>query len=87
LGLALTAMTAVMDLGTFYLGRARSPIYLILLMMRAVSFAAPSVASVWLALGLLGRWRRHRVWDWVEVCGIVIGIAWLVLFGATQLNF
>jgi hypothetical protein len=69
LGLAITALTFVMDLVRFYLGFPRSQIYFCLLMMRSITFAAPSVASVWVALGLLGCWRRHRVWDWVEVCG------------------
>jgi hypothetical protein len=56
-------------------------------MMRSIFFAAPSVASVWVALGLLGRWRRHTERDWVEVSGIVIGFGWLVLFAASHLSF
>lgn len=86
-GLAITAVTIAMELGTGYLGYRRNPLYLHFLMMRSVTFAAPSVAGVWVALGLLGRWRRHRGRDWVEVSGIVLGIGWLVLLAATQLNF
>jgi hypothetical protein len=87
LGLAITAVTGVMDLGTNYLGYSRSRLYLHFLMMRTVTFAAPSVAAAWVTLSLLGWWRRHRDRDWVEVSGIVIGVGWLVLLAATQLNF
>jgi hypothetical protein len=87
LGLAITALTAVMELGKGYLSYRRSPLYLHFLMMRSVTFAAPSVAGAWVTLGLLGWWRRHRDRDWVEVSGIVIGVGWLVLLAATQLNF
>jgi hypothetical protein len=85
LGLAITALTVVMQFGTNYLHYSRSSLHLHFLMMRSVTFAAPSVAGAWLTLGLLGWWRRER--DWVEVSGIVLGFDWLVLLVATQLNF
>jgi hypothetical protein len=87
LGLAITALTVVMEFGTNYLHYSRSSLHLHFLMMRSVTFAAPSVAGAWLTLGLLGRWRRRRERDWVEVGGIVLGFGWLVLLVATQLNF
>jgi hypothetical protein len=86
LGLAITALTVATELGTNTLGYRRSPLYLHFLMMRSVTFAAPSVASAWLVLGLIGAWR-HRDRDWVEVGGMVLGAGWLALLAATQLNF
>jgi hypothetical protein len=86
LGLAITGLTALMDIGTKYLGYSRSPIYFHFLAMRSVTFAAPSVAGAWVTLALLGRWYRQRDRDWVDLGGIVVGVAWLMLLAATQLN-
>ncbi|QDV32407.1 hypothetical protein [Tautonia plasticadhaerens] len=86
LGLAITVLTVLLEWGTGYLGYSRPRFYPHFLMMRSVSFSAPSVASAWLVLGLLGEWR-HRGRDWIEVGGIVLGVGWLALFAATQLNF
>jgi len=40
--------------------------------------AAMAVAGAWLALGLVGRWRRERTW--VDNLGIAVGIGWVALF-------
>ncbi len=87
MGLAFATLTFINGFVTGYLGYNRQEVYLHYLTLQSITFAAPAVAAVWIALALLGRWRRHPARDWIEVSGIVIGFGWLVLLAATQLIF
>ena len=72
---------------TGYVGYNRHEVYIHFLTLQSITFAAPAVASVWIALALLGRWRRQPDRDWIEVSGIVIGFGWLFTLAATHLFF
>ncbi|MHC5539620.1 hypothetical protein ACYOEI_15490 [Singulisphaera rosea] len=86
LGLAMTGISILLnELGRMYTS-GRPPLAVFYLTMRTVNYPAPVIAGAWLALGLMGEWRGRLFQDWIETLGTLVGLVWLVLYMASQIN-
>lgn len=86
LGLFITLVTVLTNELSRPLGRVRTSLYLVFLTMRTINYTAPVIAGVWLALGMSGCWHRRLARDWLERFAIFLGICWLCLAVAMQVN-
>ena len=57
-------------------------IWILMLVVKLAPSVVPAIATTWLLILLGGRWRRRS--DWIDGAGRMLGLAWFVMFLASQ---